>query len=168
MPVNRIVGQWILIILLLGGAVACSSVVSPQIKQSANKVTFMEIKQNPSAYKGEIVIWGGTLLDTVRRGDTTAVVVLEVPLTMNDRPSNQRSRGRFIAMTSEDLDRQFYSKGKQVTIAGEVIGSRGQAGRGLVPIISIKEIHAWTAIEDRAVYDFVGTYDRPAGSWWWW
>lgn len=132
-------------IMLLG----CSYPISKEYRQKARKdLTFTQVLQNPSAYKGSTVIWGGSIIQTTPRAGGTEIMVLETPLERQKRPEAERySQGRFIVRSPNFLDPEIYKNGRKITVAGEIIGQEvkplGQA-QYKYPLVGAKEIHLWT------------------------
>jgi outer membrane lipoprotein len=114
----------LLFFLLVFSSYGCSHVISSEMRQIARKdVSFPTVLQNPTAFLGSTLILGGVIIETINRTDGTSIMILETPLDSRDRPTNpEYSRGRFIARTSGFLDEEIYSKGKMVSLAGEIIG----------------------------------------------
>ena len=142
-------GTKVLILLLaffLG--IGCSHVMSSGIREAAKKeVTLPMVLQNPTAYTGQTVIWGGVIIETVNHQEGTEIKVLETPLYSDGFPQDrEQSRGRFIAETSQYLDPEIYRKGNKITVGGEVRGTKVQdlgETKYAYPDVSIKEMHLW-------------------------
>lgn len=146
----------------------CAYPISQQLREEAAKnVTFEMVLNNPSAYIGDIVIWGGTIIKTVNLKGGTAIFVLDTPLDYWGEPKqNMHSKGRFIAETSEFLDPEVYKRGNQVTLAGEVSGQKTvPLGKGsyIYPVVMIKELHLYERERHYPYY----YYDYPYEPYWW-
>jgi outer membrane lipoprotein len=150
-------------------------VISSEVRETARQdVAFPTVLQDPDAYKGETVIWGGLIIDTVNRQDGTTLMVLETPLDSEGLPQNaETSRGRFMAVTASYLDNEVYRKGRKVTLAGEVLGKElqplGQTHYAY-PLLSVRELHLWRE-EYRPYGYFYGPYSWGPYWWywdWWW
>jgi outer membrane lipoprotein len=145
----------------------CAYPISQQLrKEAAKDVTFKMVLNNPSAYIGDIVVWGGTIIKTVNVKKGTQIFVLDTPLNYWGEPKQDiHSKGRFIAETSEFLDPEVYKRGNQVTLAGEVSGAKtlplGQ-GSYTYPVIMIKELHLY---EKQRYYPYY-YYDYWGGPYW--
>ena len=143
----RTIGNLKLLALTLS-IVGCAYPISQQMREEAAKdVTFKMVLNNPSAYVGDIVIWGGIIIKTVNLKEGTQIFVLNTPLNYLGEPKrNIHSKGRFIAQTSEFLDPEIYKRGNQVTLAGVVSGEKilplGE-GSYTYPVITIKELHLY-------------------------
>jgi outer membrane lipoprotein len=66
----------------------CSHVISDTLRARVDpSLTFREVFQNPNAYKGKIVVWGGEILQTLPQKDrTTLIEVLDWPLGWRGKP----------------------------------------------------------------------------------
>lgn len=162
----RRVGVGILIIGLCG----CTYAVSKKYRQEADpELSYDKVKENPKAFAGAIVIWGGKIVDTVNHAGGTDLIVLEIPLENGEVPSGsvQESRGRYIARSGQFLDPEIYSRGKLITLAGEVDGQEtrplGQM-QYTYPILLIRELHTWKiewAYPPAYYSGFWGGWDYP-------
>ncbi len=141
------------LLLLVSFVLGCAPVISTELKAGTDaSITFKEVHQNPDAYKGKIVLWGGRIIQTLPQGDgTTLIEVLEWPLGLWDKPRQTVGfRGKFLLMVKEPLDFSKYKRGKRITIAGEIQGAmEGSKMKGLTdstyryPVVLEKEIHVW-------------------------
>jgi len=116
-------GLLILILLLVSG---CAHVVSKDLRDQAEKsVPVPLLFRDPDAYKGRIFILGGTIVNVTNTDQGTYIEVLEIPLDSRGRPQyTDISRGRFLVLYDGYLDTAIFSRGRQITVAGEVLGSR--------------------------------------------
>ncbi len=154
-----------LLLLLLSG---CAYPISKELRQEAKgSPTFAMILQNPTAYTGSVVIWGGSIIQTLNTKEGTEILVLETRLDYEERPEGRRySQGRFVAKSAAYLDPEVYKPGKRLTVAGEIIGKEVKPlgnTEYTYPVVMIKEIHLW---RKRVVYAY------PYPSYWygpgWW
>ncbi len=117
------------IILLLSVAIllaGCMPVISRSTLQGVNRdLTFELVRERPSSFVGEKVLWGGVILSTNVRGNKTFIEVIQTPLDFTDRPKDiDQSKGRFIVEAEGFLDPAVYKKGREITVAGEIVGIR--------------------------------------------
>lgn len=103
--------------------------------------------EDPAAYVGSIVIWGGTIIRTATLVNSSEITVLELPLDRWGRPEGAGlSEGRFIAKDSGFLDPAVYRPGQEVTLAGEVVAKEvrpvGQV-QYIYPVVMIRELRLW-------------------------
>jgi outer membrane lipoprotein len=156
-------GLFWLILLLISG---CGPVISEQVRRDTDlALPFKEVLQAPSVFKGRKVIWGGEIIEALNKkeGDTQ-VVVLQTPLTGRGEPKEaKKSEGRFIFQASTYLDPQVYKKGRQVTVAGEIIGEETRPVGEMnyrYPVIKSREIYLWEDYSDYPPY-FPYSYYYP-------
>lgn len=160
---HRVSILFALVVLTTG----CAHVISPEVRETAREdLTLAMVLQNPSAYLGETVVWGGIILNTLDQRDGTVITVLETPLNIRGQPIEAQPRGRFIGKSSEYLDREIYQTGRNITLAGEIIGYEGKPPGEISPVVSIKESRSWKISGEKREY--WSSYDRPRGYWWWW
>ncbi len=108
---------------------------------------FSQVIQNPEAYTGKIVIWGGLIIETSNPPDGGEILVLQTPLDSGEYPDTKSTYGQFIAKTSTFVDPVIYEKGRKVTLAGEIIGKRVKAlgvMKYTYPVVGIKELFLWS------------------------
>lgn len=93
--------------------------------QVEQRISFANVKADPVAYKGRIILLGGEVLTAKRLADRTRLEILHLPLNEFNEPTMNRSasQGRFIAFQKEFLDPATVPPGTRVTVAGEVTGS---------------------------------------------
>lgn len=134
-------------ILLTAGA--CTYPISKQLRQAAGKenLNFSLVFENPAAYTGRIVLWGGKIIETTNVRDGTEMIILDVPLDFWGEPKEaQQSRGRFIARSVRFLDPAVYRPDREITLAAEVSGAEQRplgATTYRYPVVMIKELYLW-------------------------
>ena len=138
----------------------CAYPISKELRQEASKEpTFPMVLQNPTAYSGSIVIWGGKIIEAHNVTGGSEIIVLETPLDYQEMPESEKySQGRFIAKSSTFLDPEVYKKGKKITIAGEILGKETKPlGKTeyTYPVIMVKQIHLWRKVK---VYPYPPPY----------
>ena len=164
MSYKRIRGHLFLGLSFLTLLSSCASPISTYYREEAAPgLTFPMVFRDPAAYKGSIVIWGGTIMKTVIHEKGTELFVLESPLGTREKPkSRDYARGRFIATSASYLDPFIYQRGRKVTLAGKVVGEKTIAGRRSkvpyrYPVVEIKELHLWA----RESYSYPPYYYGP-------
>jgi len=131
-------------LLMLG----CAYPISKQVREEVTAdVTFPMVMRDPSAYVGDIVLWGGYIIRTENLKEGVEIFVLETPLDHWEEPEPEHySRGRFIAKTAKFLDPEVYAKGRKITLAGEIAGGTmlplGKT-EYLYPVVVVKQLHLW-------------------------
>ncbi len=159
----------LIVFLVLAAAVSsCASPIASQYRKEATpNLTFPMVYQDPAAHKGSFVIWGGSIIRTINTASGSEMFVLETPLGSRDWPESiEYSRGRFIVTSTYSLDPLVYHRGKRVTVAGEVVGTRQVKGKksGVTftyPVVRAKQIYLWK----RAHYHAYPYYYSGYG-WW--
>jgi len=89
------------------------------------RISFANIKADPAAYKGHIILLGGEVLTAKRLADRTKLEILHLPLNEFNEPTINRtaSQGRYFAFQKEFLDPATVPRGTRVTVVGEVTGT---------------------------------------------
>jgi outer membrane lipoprotein len=140
-----------LMVILAVGVSGCAHVISSDLRARADAaLTFSEVLKNPDAHQGKIVVWGGEIVKTENQKDgTTLVEVLQRPLYGNDEPeAAEPSAGRFLVRANQFLDPRIYDKDREITVAGEILGSRTRLLGEMqyqYPLIQSEELHLWDA-----------------------
>jgi outer membrane lipoprotein len=135
---------------LLGVAGCVTYPMTKPLREQAKAtkdVAFATIQQNPKAYEGRTVIWGGEILEAVNGSNGGAIYVLQAPLDTEGRPaSTKMSQGRFVGRSPGFLDPEVYRKGEIITIGGDLSGTEtrniGNANYAC-PVIMLREVYFW-------------------------
>lgn len=142
----------LLFTILLPG---CAHVVS---KESRDRVDMgiapIDVLKDPDAYKGKLVILGGIIASSINTEEGTYIEMVQKPLDYRGRPEDTDiSHGRFLILYEGYLDIAIYSRGREVTVAGEVIGKR------IRPLGEIR--YPYLLIKSREIYLFEPRYGVP-------
>jgi outer membrane lipoprotein len=106
-------------LLLLGGC--ASSVIVPKGVDVAPVGPAHVLERG--GHEGELVVWGGQIVEVENLADRTILVVASYPLDSSDRPRWQQEPGvRFIAEQSGFLEPLTFAPGRFVTVLGTVDG----------------------------------------------
>lgn len=163
--------EWFSVVVLLSlMSTGCAHVISQEIRNQVDEgITFRQASQNPDAYKGKVVVWGGAIINTTHQKEGTLIEVLQKPLDMDGRPEDgDRTEGRFLVFHKGFMDDAVFAKGRRITVAGEVTGSRKMPLGEIeytYPLIVTKEVHLWP---DRSRERHIPHWYYP---WWydpWW
>lgn len=143
---------------------ACAYPISRPLRDEAKRdLAFPTALQDPTTYRGAVVIWGGIIIDTLNYPGGTEITVLETPLDSGGEPGDEESsRGRFIAKSLRFLDPEIYKNGRKITVAGEITGQETRALGAMqyrYPVLMIKELHLWK--RDRFTYVYPPYYRDP-------
>jgi outer membrane lipoprotein len=165
---GRLVAVGLVALAMLG----CQHAISEPLRQQVDpRLTFVQLQADPGAYKGRTVVLGGEIIRTHNTPEGTLLEVLQKPLNSYERPLvTDRTEGRFMVLCEKYLDTAVYTKGREVTVAGRVLGARtGQIGEieYTYPLLDCLELHLWPqpvpALSGYAPYP--GWYWYP---WYWW
>jgi outer membrane lipoprotein len=157
--------------LFLLGVLGCANKpISEQYRKEAKaeNLNFRMVLQNPDAYVGGIVLWGGIIIKATPLKNGSELIVLETPIGRDEIPkSASQSEGRFIAVSSKFLDPAIYTRGKRITLAGKITGKKtlilGETTY-TYPVIQIRQLVYW---EMRLSYDFPNDYWEWGEPWAW-
>ena len=107
--------------LLLTG---CATTAPDAITQApANDISLAQVRGNVEQHIAQPVRWGGTIAGVENRPDETWLDIVARPLGRSGRPQESgESDGRFLAKVKGFLDPAVYTKGREVTVAGNVAG----------------------------------------------
>lgn len=127
------------------------NVVPDRLEDQVNHtLKFEQIRENPDAYKGKLVVVGGEVLSIDRRQDKTTIEVLQLPLTDDFIPGERRTatQGRFVAVSKgkDPLDPAVLEKGDSISLVGEILGrTMIQVGEDEknAPLFGIKDLTIW-------------------------
>ncbi|MCF8106186.1 MAG: Slp family lipoprotein [Desulfohalobiaceae bacterium] len=132
---------------LLVVASGCSP-ISRNLQQKAEQgPNFEQVSADPLRFAGEIVIWGGYILENRAGEDRSRLTILQTPLSFYEAPKSKRtSMGRFIALADRRLEPEVYSEDVPVTVAGEIADftqTLDAESDGAIPVLQVREIHVW-------------------------
>jgi outer membrane lipoprotein len=154
----------------------CAHVISKDLRnQVDSSLTFEKVFQNPMAYKGKTVVWGGEIVDTLnQKNGTSEIEVFQIPLdSWTDAPkASNVSEGRFLIKVNKYLDPYLYHEGMRITVGGEISGEQIKPLGEIdyrYPVVSSKQIYLW---DDYYYYPYPYPYSYyyPWGYYdpWWW
>ena len=113
----------------------------------------------------------GEMLSTRNLAAGTLLEILQKLLDSTGRPRDtDHTEGRFMALCEGYLDPAVYSKGRQATLAGRVLGTRTDTVGEITyvyPLLACLEVHLWPPLSDyRISYPY--DYGWPWYSGWPW
>jgi outer membrane lipoprotein len=152
-----------LLIPLVSG---CAHVISKDLRASSDlSLTLKQVQEDPNAYKGKSVVWGGEIIQTVNQQDgTTEIEVFQRPLGWREEPKDTlASEGRFLIIADKYLDPYVFRRGRKITVAGEIQGEEIKPLGEMdyrYPLLLSKQIYLW---EDYYYYPYPYFYYDP---WW--
>jgi outer membrane lipoprotein len=108
---------------------------------------------------------GGEIVSTRNLAEGTLLEILHKPLDGTDRPRDtDQTEGRFMTLCEGYLDPAVYSKERQVTLAGRVLGARTDMIGEMTyvyPLLACLEIYLWPPLSDYRPW-------YPYDYWWPW
>jgi outer membrane lipoprotein len=139
--------RWLLILMIVLTA-GCAPVISQNVLREVDTdLSFQAIQRNPDGFKGKTVLLGGEIIETIPLPGKTRITVLQHPLGFRGKPSiDEKSEGRFIVEAQDFLDPFVYSAGRQVTVAGILIGKEVQPLGEInykYPLVASRELYLW-------------------------
>lgn len=167
---------WAVMLVSVLIAAGCGPVISKTLREQVDKnLTFREVSKSPDAHKGAVVVWAGVIIEAKNTREGTLLEILQRQADLFGAPEEtDRTDGRFLALYPSYLDAAVYSKGREVTVGGEVHGKRvmplGEI-QYTYPLVLAKEIHLWpdASRERLAPYPYPyypwGWYDPFWGPW---
>jgi len=136
--------------VVVSGCVSTPEVVPDTMKsQIDSHIRFEQVLDQPEAFQGKVVVWGGEVLQAKRLSDATQLEILQLPLDSSQRPSQNKteSKGRFLARESAFLDPATFPAGTRVTVVGELTGAQTAQLDEMsyqYPTMVMKHLHVWT------------------------
>ena len=155
----------LLLALLLSG---CASQIPQIIREApADSPSLAQVREQAADHLGQPLRWGGTIIETDNRENTTWLTVLGRPLYKDGEPkSTDDSDGRFIAIVPEFLDPKVYAADRRITITGTLLRTEdGKVGEHAYtyPVVQAQAWYLW-ARETEWPYRYGDPwYPRP---WW--
>ncbi len=141
----------ILVLLYLGVVMflsACSSHVPPDIRQSFDGAPGLtQVRANPDAYLSQELRWGGVILATENRENTSRLTIVGFPLNDSGRPGIARtSPGRFFADVDAFLEPLVYSREREITVIGKLLKTeKSKVGEFdyEYPVVEVEKFYLW-------------------------
>ena len=128
---------------------ACVSTTVPALirKPPQQNPLISQVRKNPESYIGTVVRWGGDIVRTENRAETTLVEIIGRDLWRNGRPKDSdASGGRFLARIRGFIDPAVYKKDRQLTVTGKL----GQPISRLIgnfayhyPVVEVSTYYLW-------------------------
>ncbi len=142
---------------------SCAPVLRKDIMdQAVRNVSLSDIKRKPEVYKGKLFVFGGVIVNTRVTAEGSLIEALYA--TVDSRgylKTVRQSEGRFLALFPKEngiLDPVIFRKGREVTIAAELAGTREGKMDEMVyvyPFFRIRELYLW---EERSEYNYPPYY----------
>jgi outer membrane lipoprotein len=142
------------VILLLNG---CAHVISEQSRQLVDRDTdFAALRQDPDHFIGRHVMVGGRIARVQNSREGAEVEIVQFSLSPTGQPEDAFiTSGRFLATSSDFLDKMIFRQGRLITLVGEVKGKTTRPLDGMdytYPLIALREWYLWSDAEERDRY----------------
>ena len=145
-----LVGSVLSLPLLL--ACAGPQVIPQEYQDEVDRdLTFLQVKENPTAFQGRLLVIGGMVLSAKVMKAGTLIEVLQLPLkaTLEPTIALTRSQGRFLAREKQFRDPATVPAGTRITIVGKVTGA-STVPLGEVeypyPVLAVKSLTVWRGL----------------------
>ena len=146
------------IIFMVTALLSCASVIRQDLVGNAvYNFPLTDVIENPDFYKGKTLMFGGVIAKTKLTKEGSLIEALYVPVDSNGyHKVISNSAGRFLAFfpgNKKLLDPMIFQEKREVTIAGEYVGTRkGKIDEieYVYPLFKIIELYLWE--EEREDY----------------
>lgn len=159
---------WLLTGLLL---TACASQIPPMIREEpADNPALEAVRGNAADYLAKPVRWGGRLIQTENRENTTWLTVLASSLSKDGEPqTGDNGTGRFIAIVPGFLDPKVYAPDREVTVTGTLLRTETRLVGEFpydYPVVQAQSWYLWPEEPEAPYgYPYSGWYDPWYGPW---
>jgi len=138
-----VLGALLVVVLLYG----CATVPEDLTPIPEAQPDVAQVRADPEAAVGTRVVWGGVVATIANRADATHLEIVARPLGRDQRPRpGEPSPGRFRAVYPDFLDPEVYTRGREVTVRGVVVG----VVEGMIdeytytfPEVEAEVVHLW-------------------------
>lgn len=126
----------------------CQSNIPEEIRLSMEGAPGLaQVRQQPQDYISQSVRWGGLILDTENRQNTSRLTIMALPLNDSGKPSiYDNSPGRFIAVVDKFLEPLEFGRDRQITVIGSIVGTETlKVGEFpyIYPVVQVEQHHLW-------------------------
>ena len=138
---------------------ACASHIPPEIKQPLEgSPDVSQVRQQAKSYLSQKVRWGGVILTTENKQDTSSLTIVAFPLDGDGRPKVKGdSTGRFIAVVGEFLEPLVFSQDREITVTGRLLKTQtldvGEYPYEY-PVIQVEHYYIWPVREEPVIVDY--------------
>lgn len=177
-----VIATRLILALMLASLAGCASNLPRAISDPpAASPPIAAVMQNPAAYVGQSVRWGGSIVAVENRAAETWIEIAARDLGGFGRPlRSDVSQGRYVARLGGFFDPSIYRPDREITVYGTIDGGieRRVGERSYVaPLLRVLDYHLWPEYVELAppyydpwwdplypypYYDpFFGPYSRP-------
>ena len=147
---------WLALILSIS---ACSAHIPPEIAQPLQGSPGIgKVRHNTDAFMSTKVRWGGVILATENRQDTSRLTIVAFPLRDDGEPRiSEQSTGRFIAIVDEFLEPLVFKRDREITVTGKVLKTEtlnvGEFAYEY-PVIQVEQYYLWPEKTEPVYVDY--------------
>ncbi|MDH5392074.1 MAG: Slp family lipoprotein [Gammaproteobacteria bacterium] len=147
---------WLLTALLLP---ACSSHIPASIKHAPDAAPdITQVRQHADRYLSQTVRWGGVILKTENKKNSSWLSIIALPLNKVGEPQiTDNSPGRFIAIIDEFVEPLVYKPERLITVTGQLMRTQalniGEFSYEY-PVIKVDHYYLWPAKPESNVADY--------------
>ena len=134
---------------------ACSAHIPAAIKQPLEgSPDVSQVRHHADDYLSQKVRWGGFILGTENKQNTSELTIIALPLNGDGEPkSSDQSPGRFIAIIDEFVEPQVYAPDRKITVTGQVIRAETRKVGEFsyeYPVVHVEHYYLWPAEAEQA------------------
>jgi outer membrane lipoprotein len=105
---------------LLGACSTTSNIPTAIRTPLPNDIRADKVHQAEGSLNNSRVRWGGEIISVNNLKDETRIEILSQHLNKSGKPTNGKSRGRFIARIKGFLEPKDYPKKRKITVVGQI------------------------------------------------
>ena len=137
---------------------ACGTRIPPEIKESpGDSPGIGQVRDMADAYISQKVRWGGVILQTENRQDSSWVTIVSFPVDKDGEPQvSDQSNGRFIARFEEFVEPLVFSAGREITVVGTLLATETQEVGEFAyeyPVVKVDHHYIWPEKKDPVYVD---------------
>ncbi|MBX3300580.1 MAG: Slp family lipoprotein [Nitrospira sp.] len=160
-------------LVLFAGGCARKDIIPDRLEGKVDRdLRYSDLKNDPEAKKGKLMLAGGKVLSAKRLEDgTTRIEVLQIPLSDALMPTGHEteSQGRFVVIDRSGQVSDpavFDDKNTRITAVGEVLGTTTiqiDEAQQQVPQLALKHVTVWDWDQVKGGYNPYYGYGHPYG-----
>ncbi|NGZ02086.1 MAG: hypothetical protein CV090_03425 [Nitrospira sp. WS238] len=167
---NLLIITMMSVALLFVGGCNQKEIIPERLEGKVNRdLRYSDIKQDPEAKKGKLMLAGGKVLSAKRMKDGTRIEVLQIPLSEDLMPTGRetQSQGRFVVIdrSGQVSDPSVLDEeDKRITAVGEVLGTTTvqiDEVQQEVPQLALKHVTVWDWDRVKGGYTPYAGYGYP-------
>lgn len=117
-----------------------------------------QARETAEAHLSKNVRWGGIILSTENKQDSSWVTILALPLSSDGEPLDyEQSQGRFIAIVDKFLEPTIYSHDREITVTGKLLRIETHKVGEFpykYPIVEVEHFYLWPPDPEPSALDY--------------